>query len=51
MYIWDEPLNYLDISAREQIEQAVISSGATLLFVEHDAAFIKNVATRIIELK
>lgn len=51
IYIWDEPLNYLDISSREQIEQAVISSGATLLFVEHDAAFIKNVATRIIEIK
>lgn len=51
IYVWDEPLNYLDIPSREQIEKAVISSGATLLFVEHDAAFIKNVAARIIELK
>ena len=50
LYIWDEPLNYLDISSREQLEKAIISSGATLLFVEHDQTFIKNVATRIIEL-
>ena len=50
IYIWDEPLNYLDISSREQIESAITASGATLLFVEHDATFVKNVATRTIEL-
>ncbi len=50
IYIWDEPLNYLDIPSREQIESAITASGATLLFVEHDAAFVKNVATRTIEL-
>jgi len=51
IYIWDEPLNYLDISSREQIERALISSGATVLFVEHDASFIKNASTRIFEIK
>lgn len=50
LYIWDEPLNYLDISSREQLERAIISSGATLLFVEHDQTFINNVATRVFNL-
>ena len=50
LYIWDEPLNYLDVTAREMVEEAVINSGATIIFVEHDAQFIKNAATRVIEL-
>ena len=50
LYVWDEPLNYLDMSARERLEKAVLSSGATLLFVEHDAAFADTVATRKILL-
>ena len=49
LYIWDEPLNYLDIASREQVEKAVLSSGASLLFVEHDAAFTAAVATRTVE--
>ena len=50
VYIWDEPLNYLDMRSREQLENAVKSSGATLLFVEHDAAFLNSVATRKLEI-
>lgn len=50
LYIWDEPLNYLDVSSREQLEEAILSSGATLLFVEHDASFVNNIATRRLEL-
>ena len=50
LYLWDEPLNYLDIASREQIETALIESRASLLFVEHDAAFSKRVATRTIRL-
>lgn len=50
LYVWDEPLNYLDVRSREQLEEAVLSSGATLLFVEHDAAFLDAVSTRRIEI-
>lgn len=50
LYIWDEPLNYLDVRSREQIEEAILSSGATLLFVEHDASFVSTVATRRLEI-
>lgn len=48
LYIWDEPLNYLDIASREQIEDAIIASDASILFVEHDAAFCEKIATRTI---
>lgn len=50
IYIWDEPLNYIDILTRIQIEEAILKYQPTLIFVEHDEAFIKKVATQIIEL-
>ncbi|MDE6598078.1 MAG: ATP-binding cassette domain-containing protein [Clostridia bacterium] len=50
LYIWDEPLNYLDVRSRERIERAVKNSGATLIFVEHDLSFVNSVATKIINL-
>lgn len=45
LFIWDEPLNYVDVLSREQIEQAVLGSAPTLIFVEHDAVFTGRVAT------
>jgi len=50
VYIWDEPLNYVDVLSRMQIEELLISFKPTMLFVEHDRAFCDNVATRMIEL-
>lgn len=50
LFVWDEPLNYIDVLSREQIESAVLESCPTLLFVEHDRAFVDNVATKRIEL-
>ncbi len=44
LYIWDEPLNYIDILSRIQIENLIISSNMTLLFVEHDKTFCENVS-------
>lgn len=48
--LWDEPLNYVDLYSREQIEASVLEHRPTMLFVEHDQAFIERVATRIIRL-
>ena len=39
LYIWDEPLNYLDVYARMQIEQLIKAFSPTMIFVEHDRAF------------
>ena len=50
IYIWDEPLNYIDILTRIQIEDAVLKYKPTLIFVEHDEAFIEKVATKIVKL-
>ncbi len=51
IYIWDEPLNYIDILTREQIEEAILNYKPTLVFVEHDETFIEKVATKIINLE
>lgn len=51
IYIWDEPLNYIDILTREQIEEAILKYNPTMIFVEHDEYFIQKVATKIISLK
>ena len=39
LYLWDEPLNYIDVYSRMQIEQLIREFSPTMLFVEHDAAF------------
>ena len=44
IYIWDEPLNFIDIYLREEIKRLVTESDITLLFVEHDQAFGEAVA-------
>ncbi len=51
LYIWDEPLNHIDIYSRIQIEQAILASEPTMLFVEHDASFVENVCTARLYLK
>ena len=44
LYIWDEPLNYIDVYLRREIERLVKNSEITMLFVEHDSAFAREVA-------
>ena len=51
IYIWDEPLNYIDILTRIQIEVTILNYKPTLVFVEHDEIFIEKVATKIINLE
>ena len=46
----DEPTNHLDIGAIEWLEELLLGSGITLLFVTHDRRFLDRVATRIVEL-
>lgn len=50
LYIFDEPLNYIDLQTRLQIEELILKEQPTMLFVEHDAAFVSHVATKIIEI-
>lgn len=49
LYIWDEPLNYLDIYSRKQLETLIVHDQPTLLVVEHDKAFETMIATKVID--
>ena len=50
LYVWDEPLNFLDINSRLQIEELLRGFAPTMIFVEHDRAFQEAIATKVIAL-
>lgn len=50
LYVWDEPLNYIDVLSRIQIEELLLTFRPTLLFVEHDRVFCEKIARKTIEL-
>ena len=50
LHIWDEPMNYIDVISRMQIEAVLKEYQPTILFVEHDRAFCENVATKVVRL-
>jgi lincosamide and streptogramin A transport system ATP-binding/permease protein len=50
LYIWDEPLNYIDLLSREQIREVLLKFRPTMVFVEHDRSFCEAVATDWIAL-
>lgn len=50
LYVWDEPLNFVDIYSRMQIEALIQGFGPAMIFVEHDAAFRDMVADRVIKV-
>lgn len=46
----DEPTNHLDVPAIAWLEEALTQFRGAILFVSHDRAFIRKMATRIVEL-
>ena len=50
LYIWDEPLNYIDVFSRMQIEELLLSCRPTMLLVDHDTRFRERIATRVVEM-
>lgn len=50
LYVWDEPLNFLDVFSRMQIEELILEYKPTLLFVEHDVSFQEKIATKVCRL-
>jgi ATP-binding cassette subfamily F protein uup len=50
LLLLDEPTNHLDIDAITWLEEMMIDFGGALLFISHDRAFVRRLATRIVEL-
>jgi len=51
LLVLDEPLNHLDLNAREEFEQALEGFEGSLLLVLHDRFAIERLATRVIEVR
>lgn len=46
LYVWDEPLNFVDVLSRMQVRDLLLEANPTMLFVEHDKTFVSEIATR-----
>ncbi len=51
LYIWDEPLNFIDVFSRIQIENLIMQHKPTMLLVEHDIRFQEKVASKVIRIR
>ena len=50
LYVWDEPLNYIDVFSRMQIEALIERYKPTMLLVEHDVRFREKLAVKEVRL-
>jgi ATP-binding cassette subfamily F protein uup len=50
LLLLDEPTNHLDIEAIRWMEAFLLNYAGAILFVTHDRAFLRRIATRILEL-
>ncbi len=50
LLLLDEPTNHLDIEAITWLEEFLLEFAGALLFISHDRAFVRRLATRIVEL-
>lgn len=50
LFVWDEPLNYIDVLSRIQLEELLLQYRPSIIFVEHDRVFCEKIATKTIEL-
>ncbi len=50
LYVWDEPLNFIDVLSRMQMEELLLAYAPTMIFVEHDYRFRQQIATAEVSL-
>lgn len=51
LYVWDEPLNYIDIISRIQIENMILQQQPSMILVEHDRLFTERIGTDFLNLE
>lgn len=51
LYLWDEPLNFIDVLSRIQIEELLLKFKPTIVFVEHDLRFARTIANKIVNVE
>jgi lincosamide and streptogramin A transport system ATP-binding/permease protein len=49
IYIWDEPLNFIDVFSRMQLEKLIETYKPTIILVEHDERFREKIGTKMVE--
>lgn len=50
LYVWDEPLNYIDVFSRMQLETLISYYKPTMIIVEHDKSFVDKISTEYVEM-
>lgn len=48
LYVWDEPLNYIDVLSRVQVETLIRAYEPTMLLVEHDSRFLERIGAQVV---
>ena len=51
IFLWDEPLNFVDVFSRVQIEELILRYQPTMIFVEHDRVFGEKIGTGFVKLE
>jgi ATPase subunit of ABC transporter with duplicated ATPase domains len=46
--ILDEPTNHIDIQGKEELEEQILETNATILITSHDRRFVDNIAERFV---
>ncbi|MDH5377329.1 MAG: ATP-binding cassette domain-containing protein [Gammaproteobacteria bacterium] len=50
LLLLDEPTNHMDIAAISWLENFLLKFSGAIIFITHDRTFLRNLATRIVEL-
>ena len=51
LLLLDEPTNHLDLTTKRALLEALLGYEGTIVFVSHDRAFLRALATRVLELR
>lgn len=50
LYIWDEPLNFLDVFNHKQLEKLILAENPSMLLIEHDKRFLQDIYAKEVVL-